>query len=322
MYLDKLKDMFNKTKAELPPHYPTKTHDIQDSLKKLIMNLREIIEYIGLTDANIAIKNMISKSISSLLIVAKELNTDLILNEIKLDNGKKIVITSKDDVSLMEITYLNDGIIRIENMQKLNHAIVGEDYSSTTLIYNVNNPNELTILGRFFNRLQYNYISTFSDDGIEQKRKFSFTSSKSSVTGSYERNDDFFSGNLNVELKGSFRNFNDQQIKDINSLGELTMPIMSNHDLNLLTLATENEKRMRFPNGITFQTNNYTHYEEVQEFFKEDYDTLINCVYDNPYSLEINPNLAILNFQIIHGAYSEEILLNIKNFLKQNSHRK
>lgn len=316
MYLNEFKDLLNKTKKELPPHYPTKTHDIQDSVNNLIINLRNITDYIGLSNANIAIKNIFSKSISSFLITSVELNTNFILKEVKLENGKKITITSESDIPMIEITYLNNGTIKLENKQKLNIITKGENYSNTTLIYNVNNPNELTIQGTFPNRLQYNYNCLFSDDGIEQKRNFKFTSSVSSIIGTYERDNDFFSGKLNIELTGNFPQFNEQQIKAINSQKELTTPILSNHDLNLLTLATEHDKSMRFSNGITFQIENYINYQNIAEFFEEDYEKLKNTVYHNPYSLEINSEFITLLPIIIHGAYSDEILQNIKKIVK------
>lgn len=322
MYINEFKDLLIKTKKELPPHYPTKTHDIQDSVNNLITNLKTIVDYIGLSNTNIAIKNIISKSISSFLITSVELNTDFILKETELENGKKIVITSESEIPLIEITYLNDGTIIVDNKQKLSVSTKGENYSNTTLTYNVNNPNELTIQGTFFNRLQYSYNCLFSDDGIEQKRNFRFTTSVSSIIGTYERDNDFFSGKLNIELTGNFPQFNEQQIKSINSQNELTMPILSNHDLNLLTLATEHDKTKRFSNGITSQIDNYINYQDFFEFFKEDYDKLINTVYHNPYSLEINPEFITLVPIIIYGASSDEILQNIKRVIKTTKHTK
>ena len=71
MDINQLKKILEETQQKFPPHYPTKTHGVANEIPILINNLKKIVDYIGFSSANIAIKNIVGKAINEFLISSK-----------------------------------------------------------------------------------------------------------------------------------------------------------------------------------------------------------------------------------------------------------
>ena len=169
MDVTQLKILLEKTQQKFPPHYPTKTHGITDEVPVLLNNLKKIVDYIGFSNANIAIKNIVGKAINEFLISTRErlnkTSCDFNAKSETLENGSNIILEYNG--KSLEITYSNNGTITIKNNFDCQYNAYGEDYSNSIISYNVNKPDEMFLNQTFYNKSVCQSIMTFDDNGIE-----------------------------------------------------------------------------------------------------------------------------------------------------------
>ena len=332
MNINELKRMLEQTQKDYPPHYPTKTHDVEREINKLINNLKLIVDYIGFSEANIAIKNIIGKTINEFLISTLQGEQtkycDFKITEENIDNGKRIIITYKDKSLVLE--YHNIGVITVTNNSRCNYILHSEDYSDSFISYDINTPNSLYVAQIFLNKSTCQSLMTFNEYGIETQRELlikpksrNFEAKNECLMGTITRSDnDFFMATvrLNIigkELKGIISN---EDIDRVNSIPEITVPIKYmdalKYDLNLLNIVCEDDRVSSRCGGIQRLTDNYLFSEEDSEFFENDYNESKKII-ANSYFLEFGPQTLAIMTPLIHSPYSFEILNNLKEYVKK-----
>ena len=336
-----LKELFETTQKGFPPHYPTKMHGVSREVQLLINNLKTIIDYLGFENANIAIKYIIGKTINEFLTVTFEKNKyengkncDFEVVDKNISNGKKTIISYKN--MSLELKYLDNGIITIRNNSLCEAAMIGEDYSKTTILYDVNKPNNLYLAQTLDNNSVLQSTCTFDESGIEMEKKFKiivsearnkFIASHQCVVGSITRNDDFYTATYRMKLVGrDFSNLiSKKDIEIVNSTPEITVPIKSmnslENDINLLYVLTRELKQ--HPIGGYTGTlsillyNYYDHYDYAKnnpERYERDYEDSRKIIKFNE-CIEMAYNSWDIITPRIYVPYSSQILKNVKEYV-------
>jgi hypothetical protein len=327
MDITQLKILLEETQQKFPPHYPTKTHGITDEVPVLLNNLKKVVDYIGFSNANIAIKNIVGKAINEFLISTREklnkTSCDFNAKSETLENGSNIILEYNG--KSLEITYSNNGTITIKNNFYCQYNAYGEDYSNSIISYNVNKPDEMFLNQTFYNKSVCQSIMSFDDNGIEISKDFkiipnarNFKATNQFISGSIVRNNDFYSANIKLQITGDdFGNLITQNdILKIKTMKEITVPINYfgglRNDLNLLCVVN-NDERSNFRCGsIGELVSSYIYAEEEQETFEEEYEECKKVIeYSN--FLEFAYNSLAISLPMIHAPYSFEILKNIKS---------
>lgn len=330
MDINQLKKLLEETQQKFPPHYPTKTHGVFDEVLVLLDNLKKIVDYIGFSSANIAIKNIVGKAINEFLISSRDGLVDKNSCEFNvkseaLENGNNITVEYNG--KSLEIAYLNNGTITIKNNFHCQYNFYGEDYSNSIISYNVNKPNELFLNQTFYNKSVCQSIMSFNDEGIEISKNFkiipnarNFKATSQFVSGSIVRNNDFYSANVKLQINGndfgSLITSND--ILRVKSTKEITVPInyfgSLENDLNLLCVVDTSERK-NFGNGsIRALVLDYIYAGERQETFEEEYEESKKVIEYSDFLEFRYDSFNILN-SMIHAPYSIEILKNIKGYV-------
>ena len=326
MDVTQLKILLEKTQQKFPPHYPTKTHGITDEVPVLLNNLKKIVDYIGFSNANIAIKNIVGKAINEFLISTRErlnkTSCDFNAKSETLENGSNIILEYNG--KSLEITYSNNGTITIKNNFDCQYNAYGEDYSNSIISYNVNKPDEMFLNQTFYNKSVCQSIMTFDDNGIEISKDFkiipnarNFKATNQFISGSIVRNNDFYSANIKLQITGD--DFGDlitqNDILKIKTMKEITVPINYfgglKSDLNLLCVVNEDERNSFRYGSIGALVGDYAG-EEEQETFEEEYQDSKKII-ENSNFLEFAYNSFRIALPMIHAPYSFEILKNIKS---------
>ena len=332
MNIKELKRMLEQTQREYPPHYPTKTHDVEREINKLIGNLKLIVDYIGFSEANIAIKNIIGKTINEFLISTLQGEQtkycDFEITEQEIENGKQIIVRYKDNSLVLE--YHNLGVITVTNNSKCNYIFHGEDYSDSFISYDINTPNSLYLAQVFLNKSACQSLMTFNEYGIETQRELLikpksriFEAKNECLIGTITRSDnDFFTATIRLniigkDLKGIISN---EDIDKVNSISKITVPIKYmnalEYDLNLLDVISKDDRESSRCGGIQRLTDNYLLSEEDSEFFEKDYNESKKIIEYSHY-LEFGPQTLAIMLPLIHSPYSPEILKGIKKYVKK-----
>ena len=339
MDINQLKIILEETQQKYPPHYPTKTHGITDEVPVLLNNLKKVVDYIGLSNANIAIKNIVGKTINEFLISSREgidrKSCDFNVKKETLENGNNIIFEYNG--KSLEIKYLNNGTITIKNNSYCQYNSYGEDYSNSVISYNVNKPNEMFLNQTFRNKSVCQSIMTFSDEGIEISKVFkiipnarNFKATNQFVSGSIVRNNDFYSANVKLQITGDdFGNLITQNdILKVRSIKEIIIPINYfgglKSDLNLLCVVNEEERKNSRYGSICALIGDYIYAEEEQEMFEEDYEKIKEIIGHSNF-LEFAGDTLRIGLPMIHAPYSFEILKNIKGYVhkqENNPHLK
>ena len=329
MDLMSLKSLLEETQKSFPPHYPTKTHGVVNEIPILLGNLKKIVDYIGFSNANIAIKNIIGKMINEFLISARyglnERNCDFEISNQEIENGKKIIISYSN--KSLELEYLNNGIITITNNSKCPFVSYGEDYSNATVSYDSNKPNNLFLNQIFQNKSICQSIMTFNEEGIEINKDFKiiprarkFQATNQSITGSITRSDDFYTARVKLNAIGNdFNNIiNNDDINMVNSISEITVPIRYmgslKNDLNLLNVVIASDRDSLGSGAIQNLVYNYIYSEEEKYSFPEHYEESKKVIEYSEF-LEFTYNSYDILSPMIHAPYSFEILKNIKKYI-------
>lgn len=331
MYLMNLKSLLEETQRSFPPHYPTKTHGIADELPILINNLKGVVDYIGFSNANIAVKNIIGKMINEFLISARQglnkSNCDFEIQNQVIKNGNKIIISYSD--KSLELEYLNNGIITVTNNSKCSFISYGEDYSNAIASYDSNKTNNLFLNQIFQNKSTCQSMMTFNDEGIEINKDFkitprtrTFQPTNQCIIGSITRNDDFYTACVKLNAIGNdFNNIiSNDDINMVNSISEITVPIRYigslKNDLNLLNVVISEERESFRTGAIQELVYNYISSEEENYSFDEHYEKSKKVIeYSN--FLEFTYNSLEIALPMIHAPYSFEILKNIKEYVRK-----
>lgn len=333
MNLNILKEILEETQRRFPPHYPTKRHGISsDDVDKLLEQLKLLIDFLGFSQANIAIKNIVGKMLSQFLIDVRGHNTFSnfeIINE-SIENGNKIIINANN--KKIEIDYLNDGTILLTNDIYNMESILGKSYSNSTISYNNKDSDILFCEEKFLNNIVQS-IMTFDKNGIEIKKSFklfpydkrAFDYSNQCIVGFLERTDDYFYMNFYLKIIGDDfgKYLSSKEIEEINSLPMISVPVSClgglDTDLNLLFLFKDNRISV---SSITQLAQNYLYYADFEdydfyEFYNRSKNNLINSV-----SLESILSFGNLSLPLIYSPYTNEIFNNIKNNCINNNDNK
>lgn len=328
MDITQLKILLEETQQKFPPHYPTKTHGITDEVPVLLNNLKKVVDYIGFSNANIAIKNIVGKAINEFLISTRErlnkTSCDFNTKSETLENGSNIILEYNG--KSLEITYSNNGTITIKNNFYCQYNAYGEDYSNSIISYNVNKPDEMFLNQTFYNKSVCQSIMSFDDNGIEISKDFkiipnarNFKATNQFISGSIVRNNDFYSANIKLQITGD--DFGDlitqNDILKIKTMKEITVPINYfgglKSDLNLLCVVNEDERNSFRYGSIVALVGDYIYAgEEEQETFEEEYQDSKKII-ENSNFLEFAYNSFRIALPMIHAPYSFEILKNIKS---------
>lgn len=333
MDITQLKILLEETQQKFPPHYPTKTHGITDEVPILLNNLKKVVDYIGFSNANIAIKNIVGKAINEFLISSREglnkTSCDFNVKSETLENGNNIILEYNG--KSLEITHLGNGTITIKNNSYCQYNAYGEDYSNSVISYNVNKPNEIFLNQTFPNKSVCQSIMSFNDEGIEISKDFkiipnarSFKATNQFVSGSIVRNNDFYSANVKLQINGDdFGNLITQDdILKVKSMKEITVPINYfgglKNDLNLLCVVN-NDERDNFRYGsIGALVSDYIYAGEEQETFEEEYEESKKVIEYSDF-LEFAYNSLHIALPMIHAPYSFEILKSMKDYVKNQA---
>lgn len=336
MDLMNLKSLLEETQKSFPPHYPTKTHGVTKEIPILIENLKQIVDYIGLSDANIAIKNIVGKMINEFLISSRhglnKNNCDFEIINQEIENGKKITISYSD--KSLELEYQNNGVITITNNSDCPFVAYGEDYSNAIISYDTSKPNNLLLNQIFQNRSACQSIMTFNSEGIEINKDFkiiprtrSFQATNQCITGSITRSDDFYTANIKLNAIGNdFGNIiSNEDIENVNSIPEINVPIRYmgalKNDLNLLCVVSATDRESLRAGAIEELVGNYIYSEEDNYTFAEHYEESKKIIeYSN--FLEFTYNSFSIGSPMIHAPYSFEILNNIKEYVHKKENNK
>lgn len=341
---EKLQKLLENTQKSYPPHYPTKRHDIGRELPNLLEHLDMLVNYLGFDNANIGIKNIIAKSLSEILILAGYngiINSDggvnsgnFILDKEENENGTKITIEINDEQkNSLEINYLNDGKITISNKFRFIET-KGNSYENSIISYNINNPNIFRCDSILRNGSKYQYVSEFLENGTESKREFKIfpkiknvENDNQCVFGTIERdNENFGIVSLNIDMNdGNYGSIITQnEIKKIHELKEIKIPLYSIleekiTDLNLLEILGTDDKTDKWTGSIgnisyLFSSNSNTYIEEN----KEEMLKTSEKIFQNIYSLEINPLSFSLTNIVVDSPYSKEIVNSISKQYNNN----
>lgn len=341
MDIDKLKAILEETQRNFPPHYPTKTHDIAYEVYNTIERLKIIVDYIGFSDANIAIKNIVGKMINQFLITTKhdnkgqDVNCDFNITNQEIDNGIKTIISSNE--KSLELKYLNDGSITITNDHYC-FSTTGGDYSDSVINYNNSTPNQMFLEQSYINQPICKAMLSFNDDGIEVSKEFKITPRKRRlwqptnqyISGSIVRGEDFYTASIKLNAVGDplDRLLSKEDIEKINSIPEIKVPIMCigalDTDLNLLFDVIKCEKVDGLKGGsfkYLIDSYLYNSSSEAKEDFEGMYNDSQKIVES---SLCLEHSFYYMGQPIIHGPYSNEILHNIKRTvsLEKSDHGK
>ena len=326
-----LKQLLEKTQRQFPPHYPTKMHGISpDEIEVLCNNLKNTIKYIGFEDANISIKDIVSKLISDFLISTldeaerrKSGYCDFELSEENLGIGKKITFKYHD--KSLEFEYLDMGFITITNNSIWDHLGSWEDYSNSTISYDINKPDVLRSKQTYFNKSILNSIMTFNERGIEVKKEFkitpvtkNFTPTDQCIIGSVVRNEDFYTATYSIQAIGDDFGgiISKDEIEGMNSISSITVPFRyisnADYDLNLLPVVYYHEKEILGSGAIQLLVYNYNYsdgYDLEEQYIKSKYFA------NNTYCLELLSDSFCVGLPRITTPYSYRILKNIKEYL-------
>lgn len=329
MDINQLKKILEETQQKFPPHYPTKTHGVANEIPILINNLKKIVDYIGFSSANIAIKNIVGKAINEFLISSKDglnkKNCDFDIKSETLENGKKITIGYND--KSLELEYLNNGVITITNNSKCQFSAYGEDYSNAIISYDSNKPNNLFLNQIFQNKSICQSVMTFNEEGIEINKEFkiiprsrTFQATTQCITGSITRNNDFYTASVKLNAIGKeFGNIiSEEDINMINSISEITVPIRYmgalKNDLNLLCVVCADDRDSLRAGAIQSLVGNYIYSEEDSYSFAEHYEESKKVIEYSDF-LEFKYDSLDIALPMIHAPYSFEILKNIKDYV-------
>ena len=327
MDITQLKILLEETQQKFPPHYPTKTHGITDEVPVLLNNLKKVVDYIGFSNANIAIKNIVGKAINEFLISTRErlnkTSCDFNAKSETLENGSNIILEYNG--KSLEITYSNNGTITIKNNFYCQYNAYGEDYSNSVISYNINKPNEMFLNQIFPNKSVCQSIMSFNDEGIEISKDFkiipnarNFKATNQYVSGSIVRNNDFYSATVKLQINGDdFGNLITQNdVLKVKSIKEITIPINYfgglKNDLNLICVVSHDERDSFRYGSIGALVGDYIYAGEEQEIFEEEYEENKKVIEYSDF-LEFAYNSLDIALPMIHAPYSFEILKNIKS---------
>ena len=331
MDLIKLKRLLENTQASFPPHYPTKTHGVTDQIPRLINNLKNVIDYIGFSNANIAIKNIIGKMINEFLISTrdglKSCNCDFEITTQEMSDGKRVTISYGKKSLVLE--YLNDGITKVINQSECQFVRYGEDYSNASISYNINEPNDLLLKQMFANGSTCKSYMTFSTEGIEQKRFFEivprtryFEAANQCVKGSIERKDDFYTACLSLEVEGNDFGgiISNGEINAVKSMPEIVVPVMYigslKYDFNFLNIVTHEDRENGRSGAIQELIYKYISSVGLRDKLEEYYDRSKKVIEYSDF-LEFPYDSLDILLPMIHAPYSFEILKNIKEYVRK-----
>ena len=335
MDINQLKIILEETQQKYPPHYPTKTHGITDEIPILLNNLKKVVDYIGFSNANIAVKNIVGKTINEFLISSRhglnKNNCDFEIENQDIENGKKITISYSN--KSLELEYLNNGVITITNNSNCPFLAYGEDYSNAIISYDSNKPNNLFLNQIFQNKSTCQSIMTFNEVGIEINKEFkiiprtrTFQATTQCITGSITRKDDFYTASIKLNIIGrDFGNIiSEEDINMISSIPEITVPISYmgalKNDLNLLYVVCADDRNSLRTGAIESLIGNYIYSEEDSYSFAEHYEESKKVIeYSN--FLEFKYNSFNIGVPMIHAPYSFEILENIKGYVHKQENR-
>ena len=336
MNIKELKRMLEQTQREYPPHYPTKTHDVGKEISILQNNLKTIVDFIGFSEANIAIKNIVGKMINEFLISTLHgeqipyCNFEITAQE--LDNRIIIIVSYKDKT--LELEYIikpfeDHVVINITNNSHCSLISYGEDYSESSISYSTDTPNNLYLYQKYQNKSSCQSIMTFNEYGIEMNKEFLITPSSRNyipenqyLVGTITRTDDFYTANVKLNTIGDDfkRIINNEEIDMIKSIPEITAPIRYfgslKTDLNLLRVMSKDDRTFLRNGGILDLVDNYCFADESSESFEEEYAISRNIIKDS-FFLEIAPDSLSVMLPLIHSPYSPEILKGIKKYVKK-----
>lgn len=335
MDINQLKIILEETQQKYPPHYPTKTHGITDEVPILLNNLKKVVDYIGFSNANIAVKNIVGKTINEFLISSRhglnKNNCDFEIENQDIENGRKITISYSD--KSLELEYLNNGVITITNNSVCPFITYGEDYSNAIISYDSNKPNNLFLNQIFQNKSTCQSIMTFNEVGIEINKEFkiiprtrTFQATTQCITGSITRKDDFYTASIKLNVIGrDFGNIiSEEDINMISSIPEITVPISYmgalKNDLNLLYVVCADDRDSLMSGAIESLIGNYIYSEEESYSFAEHYEKSKKVIeYSN--FLEFKFDSFVIGAPMIHAPYSFEILENIKRYVHKQENK-
>lgn len=333
MDLIKIKELFDTVRKQYPPHYPTKMHDVVEHIPGLLNTLEDVVNYIGFSNSNIAIKNIVAKCINQFLICVNYVgyNESLGVSEHEIENGVRINIYAESDTNVyLGLDILENGTVIVDNHYRMPIYILGQNYSNSILSYSSLNSNTLNQNFVFKNKSLYQCTSLFSADGIEMKTDFMIIpkfrgqeNSEQFVLGVVERMEDFYSTSLKLNINGeNFHGILSQsEISQVNLLGEIIVPLSFlnslDHDLNMLNPISELDMTNLGSGGFQELAYNYLCAKDYDESQMKEYYDEGEFIIDNAYMLELSPkSLKIIGASLVHAPYSKEILNNIKRLVR------
>ena len=308
-------------------------HDVGEHIPRLLSALEEVVNYIGFSDANIAIKNIISKCVNQFLICVNYVgdNESIGVSQEKIENGIGINIYADNDTDVyLRLDILENGTIVVYNNYRLPVSVLGQNYSNSILSYSSINSNMLNQNFVFKNKSLYQFTSLFSDDGIEMKTDFMIVpkfrgreTSNQFILGLIERMTDFYSVSLKLNVCGDnfYGILSQTEIEQVNLFDEIIVPLRFlnslEYDLNMLNPVSELDMTNLGSGGFQELAYNYLYYKACDESqMKEFYDEG-EFIIDNAYMLELSPrSLKIIGSSLVHAPYSKEILNNIKRLVR------
>ena len=341
MDANKLKRLLEKTQREFPPHYPEKRHGITNEIEVLCNNLNKIINYIGFSNANIAIKNIVSKMINEFLISTFEKAAtmpvkkycDFELIDKKDENGREISISYQN--RSLEFKYTDNGFITITNNSIISFTHSGEDYSNSTISYDTTKPDELYLVQTFDNNSILHSKMLFNEVGIEMNKEFKIIPKTSYFTptedqciiGYVIRNEDFYTATYGLQAIGNDfgKVLRDDDIKEMNSIPSRTVPFRyicgEDFDLNLLCVVGRDGRESRRTGAIQDLVYRYNTVDGYEDSIERDYKKSKQLVENNVY-LEIADGSFLIGAGRIDSPYDFEILKNIKEYVKRHNETK
>lgn len=262
-------------------------------------------------------------------------NSEFNLEKIKIveeisETNRKISVIYNNSGDCIEFIYFSDGTINVCNNYCFNNSLMGQDYSLTNLLYNPSNPNVMIQKGTNSLSCPYEFISYFSEDGIEDRRKFKLFPQSDmeenhtrTMLVTIQREDNFVSAKINCDIIGDDFNemFPSLKIEQLKNIKEQIIPLTSlgilKKDLNMLNvfLNSSGKYAIRINKDIREFVISLLCFEEIY-----DYETEIaegrKLIENAPVLDTSNAVETIFQKSRVHSVYSDVIFDSVKSRCK------